>query len=1090
MRELRNLKVCSSLILTLITCCQISCLDKSSMEIDISGKWNFQMDSLDVGISEQWFIMDLPETVYLPGSMTENGKGDDVSLKTQWTGQVVDRSWYLDEKYAPYRKPGNIKIPFWLQPEKHYIGPAWYQKEFNIPEGWKDKSIELFLERCHWETQVWINGNEAGLRNTLATAHRYDITDQAKIPGNNKIAIRIDNRIKHIDPGQNAHSVSDHTQTNWNGITGKMHIRARNAISFENLKITPDLDENQVVLEMRLLNNTQQLQSCKITLQAENKNHKPAALVKKISLNGKKQLKITYPMGADALLWDEFNPNVYTMQVTVESALDSYSEKTDFGLREFTVEGTRFIINGRPVFLRGTLECAIFPKTGYPPTDPAEWLRIFKVIKAHGLNHMRFHSWCPPEAAFIAADREGIYLQVECSAWATIGDGKPIDAWLYKEAEQIINDYGNHPSFCLMAYGNEPGGKNQGSYLSKFVSHWKERDDRRVYTSGAGWPPVPEMDFYNPMDPRIQRWGEGLKSIINKKAPHTTFDYKDIMERKFSDKPMVSHEIGQWCVYPNFKEIQKYSGVLKAKNFELFRETLNNNGLGHLAEDYLYNSGKLQALCYKADIEAALRTSGMAGFQLLDLHDFPGQGTALIGVLDAFWDEKGYISPQEFRAFCNKTVPLARFEKRIFRNNETLTADVELAHFGTSRLENVTPVWKIVDVENKVFAKGKFTKTDIPVGNGLTIGRIRVSLVQISKPQKLILLVDVAGFQNSWDIWVYPAKHKSIDTSKILIVQELNEQAVSFLEKGGKVLLSIKKGSLRAEYGADIKLGFSSIFWNTAWTRRQAPHTLGILCDPVHPAFNEFPTESHSNWQWWDAMHYGSALNLDNIGLKDTPVVRIIDDWFENRSLALLFEVKVGKGKLFVSGIDFWKHMENRPVAGQLLYSIQKYMLSEQFNPGTAIKAETISKLLKQPTLMSEARIMYSDNQVTGFEAENVLDDDPTTFWHTPWEGNTTGYPHEIQIELGKKRKFSKISVLPRQDGVTGGWISEAELYVSRNGKNWGVPVARTRFSFDKKLKIMDLGKLHESRYIRFVAMSGFQDQEFASVAEISLSED
>ncbi len=243
------------------------------------------------------------------------------------------------------------------------------------------------------------------------------------------------------------------------------------------------------------------------------------------------------------MLWDEFNPNVYSMHLQLESAAGTFRQKIDFGMREFKVAGTRFEINGRPVFLRGTLECAIFPKTGYPAMDVKEWARIFNVIKAHGLNHIRFHSWCPPEAAFIAADKAGIYLQVECSNWAnqgsSIGDGKPIDKWLYDEAESILDAYGNHPSFCLMAYGNEPGGKNQGKYLNGFVTHLKEEDSRRVYTGAAGWPPVDENEYYNNAAPRIQGWGQGLKSIINKKAPQTEFDYRGIIEK--TPIPLVSH---------------------------------------------------------------------------------------------------------------------------------------------------------------------------------------------------------------------------------------------------------------------------------------------------------------------------------------------------------------------------------------------------------------------------------------------------------------------------------------------------------------------------------------------------------------------
>ncbi len=380
---------------------------------------------------------------------------------------------------------------------------------------------------------------------------------------------------------------------------------------------------------------------------------------------------------------------MYQLQLKLKAGNETDQTSVDFGLREFKVDGTHFAINGRAVFLRGTLECAIFPLTGYPPTDTDYWEKIFTAVKDHGLNHVRFHSWCPPEAAFRTADKMGIYLQVEASSWPNqsteLGSGLPIDQYLWDESKRIVDTYGNHPSFVLMAAGNEPGGAKRDQFLSEFVKYWKEKDSRRLYTSAAGWPALPENDYHvTARGTRIQGWGEELNSVINSEPPKTTYDWSEKVREE--GKPVVSHEIGQWCVYPNFKEIEKYTGVLKPKNFEIFRESLDAHHMGHLADSFLLASGKLQALCYKADIEAALRTPGFAGFQLLDLHDFPGQGTALVGVLDPFWEEKGYISPEEYRHFCNTTVPLARLEKRIFAEGETMTANIEVAHFGENPL--------------------------------------------------------------------------------------------------------------------------------------------------------------------------------------------------------------------------------------------------------------------------------------------------------------------------------------------------------------------------------------------------------------------
>ena len=925
---------------------------KPQERIDLSGKWEFAIDSLDQGIPGKWFNQKLADHIELPGSMTSNGKGNDISLKTPWTGQIVDSSYFKSPVYSPYRQPGNIKIPFWLQPLKYYKGAAWYQKEIVIPVSWNNKHINLFLERCHWESRLWVDGQEAGMQNSLGTPHQYDLSSLLT-PGKHRITLCIDNRVKEIDPGINSHSISDHTQTNWNGIIGQLFLEARSPVFIQNINVFPDIHKKLINAEIKVNNNSGEKTKIHLVLDATGKTS-PGPQTYDFDIKaGGNVLNVTYAMGDNAGLWNEFHPEVYRLTAILQGKTPDESDtcRTVFGMREVQTKGKQILVNGVPVFLRGTLECAIFPKTGYPPTDKDAWLRIFKICRAHGLNHMRFHSWCPPEAAFLAADQTGFYLQVECSSWAnqstTLGDGKPFDKYLYEESKRMVETYGNHPSFCMMAYGNEPGGSNQDSFLTKFVSFWKNRDSRRIYTSGAGWPNLPVNDYLSDSNPRIQHWGEGLKSIINSKAPSTEFDWSGYTNQ--FPQPMVTHEIGQWCVYPDFKEISAYNGVLRARNFEIFRETLTKNGMEKLADSLLLASGKLQALCYKADIEAELRTKDLGGFQLLDLHDFPGQGTALVGVLNSFWDEKGYISPEEYRHFCNSTVPLVRMKKRIFTNDETFEASAEVAHYGEKTIVDCTPEWKVTNRKGEVVVKGEFSKTDIPVGNGFRIGKIAFPLNQIADPEKLTLRVSVDSLNNSWDFWVYPAKKEPFKgEEKIRVVQKPDPATLDFLKKGGSVLLTLKEGTLSPQMGGTIQVGFSSIFWNTAWTHGQAPHTLGILCNPDHPALAGFPTAYHSNWQWWDAMSHAGAIDLTSLPHNLCPIVRVIDDWFTNRPLALIFEAKVGKGKLLVSGIDLLSNQKGRKEASQLLYSLKKYMAGSNFNPSTKIDADQIGKLVSK----------------------------------------------------------------------------------------------------------------------------------------------
>ena len=360
--------------------------------ISLAGVWRFRLDPGQVGQKQKWHEDRLPETISLPGSTTENGYGDDISVDTRWTGDIVDKSWFTADKYAPYRQQGNIKIPFWLQPAKHYVGPAWYQKDVMIPKSWRGKRVLLHLERCHWQTQLWVDGRLVGGQNSLSTPHEYDLGQLA--PGKHRLTICVDNTVK-INVGVNAHSVSDHTQSNWNGIIGDIHLRAGDSVRLADVQVYPDIHEKMVRIRLVINNNTHLPVRGAVILKAESFNAGKKHIVKpkKIPFSSADKtpvVEIEYSMGDDVLLWDEFSPNLYRLTVGIEGEGFDDGKMIVFGMREFGTEGTQFSINGRKTLLRGTLECCIFPRTGYPAMEVEPWRRIFRICKAYGLNHVRF----------------------------------------------------------------------------------------------------------------------------------------------------------------------------------------------------------------------------------------------------------------------------------------------------------------------------------------------------------------------------------------------------------------------------------------------------------------------------------------------------------------------------------------------------------------------------------------------------------------------------------------------------------------------------------------------------------------------------
>lgn len=917
-------------------------------QISVAGTWYFRMDTADRGIIEKWYLQ-YPlnkETILLPGSMPQRDKGFTPTLHTQWTASIYDSSWYFDPRMAIFRQPDSLKFPFFLTPKKYYVGPAWYQRTIHIPASWTHQHVVLFLERVHWQSTVWIDSIQIGNENSLSCPHEFILPENIK-PGSHVLTIRVDNRILDINPGKDSHSLTDQTQGNWNGIVGKMLLIARPLCYIKEIQTFPDITNQQVSIQLSITNQTDHALSGKIQIRAHTFNTNENISVKPFDLTvhlpaGDTTLNINYPLGKHILLWDEFHPNLYHLSAQLETVEGKDIDSSDFGMRDLGIQGTYFTMNGRKIFLRGTVENCDFPLTGYPPMDVNSWVRIFKICKSYGLNEMRFHSYCPPEAAFEAADRTGFYLHVEGPSWAnhgsSLGDGHPIDQYIYDETNRMDKYYGNHPSFCFMAYGNEPRGSHQVTYLNAFVDYWKQKDPRHLYTGasvGMSWPWVNEEQFIVRSGPRGLPWSN--------QQPNTLFDYRK--EISGHNIPYIAHEMGQYCAFPDFKQIREYTGVMQPRNFELFRDILSTHHMSNREENFLMASGELQLLCYKGEIEAALRTPGMAGFELLGLNDYTGQGTALVGVLNVFWESKGYVSPSIFHAFCNAVVPLARIPQFTYYNTDTFHASIEIANFSEKPIQKGTIKWLIQDQNHHILSNGEFYKDQIPIGNHIELGSIHFPLQNIQKAEKCTLKVEIVGtpYHNEWSFWVYPHHQIDIDhVQDIYITHQIDSAAIKALNQGRNVLL------LCADHvvlGKDVSMHFLPVFWNTSWFRMRPPHTTGIFVDTSHPLFQYFPTSYFQDFQWWSIVNKQEVMWLKDFPDSFQPIVQPIDTWFRSRKLGLIWEARVGKGKILACSSNLEETSKKYPEADQLLYAIIRYMQSPAFQPKYNVSIQQVQSL-------------------------------------------------------------------------------------------------------------------------------------------------
>ncbi len=912
----------------------------AAQEISLAGNWYYALDSLDQGLHNQWQFRKLNQVILLPGSLNTNNIGDKVGINTRWTASIYDSSFFFQPRLEKYRQPDDFRIPFWLSPLKYYCGPAWYQKEIVIPPTATGTHWQLLIERTHIGSRVWLDGISLGEgMNSLAAPHIYQLP--LVKPGKHLLSIRIDNRLQNAEVGQDSHSVSDHTQGNWNGLIGKIVLQPVSALSIQQLQVYPVASQKSIRVECLLKNNGTQLLQSNLRYQVKGNNGVVASReINNIQLKAGDTSTIVQwiSLGDDARLWDEFDPFLYQLQVTTSQESKSIS----FGLRDVKVSGRSILVNNRPVFFRGNLNNCEFPLTGFPPMDTNSWLKLMRTLKESGINHIRFHSWCPPDAAFTAADILGIYLQPEAPTWpnhgVSLGDNRFIDQYIFAETNRMMEQYGNHPSFLMLAAGNEPAGKNQVDYLTRFIRYWKEKDPRRIYTGASvatSWPLVPENEYM------VKSGARGLNWANN--APSSIDDYSLTVEKY--KVPFITHEQGQWCVFPDFSEIPKYKAAYRARNFELFRDDLREQGMLGDAKKMMMASGKLQALCYKMEIERSLRTPNLSGFQLLGLQDFPGQGTALVGVLNAFYGEKGYITKKEFSRFCNSTVPLLKLSKFTWMNHETLTAEALLFHYGQKVLVLPKMKWEMLDPSGKIRQQGIFEPRLVPTGSTSSIGRLSIDLGNINKAGQFTIRLQVMGtnWMNEWPVWVYPSLLPSSEVQGVYTTDTLDEKAEKILSSGGKVLLLLNG---KVKKGKEVIQAFTPVFWNTSWFKMRPPHTLGLLMDPSHPVWKDFPTEYHSNLQWWELANGAQVMHLEKLPSSLQPLIRSIDTWFMNRRLAMLFEVKVNGGRLMVCSADINSNLEKRPVARQLAYSIRKYMAGEDFNPQLSVTVGQIRELV------------------------------------------------------------------------------------------------------------------------------------------------
>lgn len=793
-----------------------------------------------------------------------------------------------------------------------YKGAAAYSRDFVIPKAWKHCRVTLLLERTK-PSWLYLDGKLIDSCNDISTPQRYVFPQKMK-PGRHLLTIVVDNsRGVPTQLYASSHAYTEDTQTNWNGIIGRIELSAEEARK-ENFAA----DRNDRFVKPRL-----------------------------------------------------------------------------------TTDGHHFYDNGKMVFLRGKHDACVWPQTGHVPMDTASWFCYLRLLTDYGINHVRFHSWCPPEAAFVAADSLHIYLQPELPFWGDFNERDSVlMTFLHKEGMNILKEYGHHPSFAMMALGNELWGSVPA--MQRFVNDFRCVAPQICFTFGSnyylGYKGIqPGMDYITTCRLGGEAWGAynthtrasfsfadaADGGLLNHLRPNTSMNFNAACNT--AAVPVISHETGQFQSYPDLdREMPEYQGVLKPYNMAVFRRRLARAGMLDQMKAFHQASGAWAVELYKADIEMDLRTRNMAGFQLLDLQDYPGQGSAYVGILDANLHDKGYVSPERWRQWCAPVVPLLVADSLCWAEGDTLRMNVQIANYSGQSLAGKRLRWTLEAMHpssNDAQSIDMEGTLPLPDGEGLidvgmlpcnrvaeVLRRVRTAVGKDWRRASLRLTLSVTGtsYRNSYQLWCYPDDNLEKAKQGILITRQMTDDVVKRLEQGARVLWMPDTTELKNTVGPL----FITDYWNYRMFKTicennhkaVSPGTLGILTDPNHPLFNSFATENHTNWQWFPVVKASHPLVLDNLPADYRPLVQVIDNIERNHRLGLVLEFRVGRGNLLVCMSDL-DEAARHPEGRAFYLSLLRYMHSSAFAPTTAFEWTTLHNLLTGNVKEGELKQLFNTTQ-------------------------------------------------------------------------------------------------------------------------------
>lgn len=888
--------------------------------IDLSGVWQCAVQGLEVC------------DIAIPGTLDESGIGfPDVGGKKWHPDTDVNGALYQVEKGIQTRLTRVVT----------HEGTAHITRtlDWDVPQG---KRVFLEVERSR-HLALEINGQRVPPMTACSVSTPYCFEVTGLMTGHDHIDCIADNSYPGWphDAIVFSSAATDETQTNWNGLLGYVRLRVEEAAFVQAVRAYPRGDALDVCVEI----NASEALTGDVILRSDALAEEASRAVDVHPGVHEVWLR-NLPLREDVRLWDEEAGELYDLTASIPGS----SVTVRFGVRDFRAEGGFLTLNGRRVFLRSEANCCVFPETGHPPMDVAEWKRVLGVYRSYGVNMMRFHSHTPPEAAFTAADEMGMLMQPELGHWNPETAFESDESWAYYQGEllQTLRTLANHPSFVMMTFGNELACHDLGHQrMEMLLEAARAIDPTRLFACASnahyGWyGHEGGSDFYtstNLREHQLRATYAEMQGYLNHRYPNAANSYDEAMThvRRECGKPVFSFEVGQFEVLPDFAEIDDFRGVTRAVNYGIIRDKVIASGLADVWPAMVEATGEMSNLCYREEIEAAMRTAEFSGISLLGLQDFPGQGTALVGMLNAHLQPKPYdfAQPERFRAFFRPVLPLALLPRYTWEAGEMLNVPVRLANYGRETLQGL-PAWTL---EGEGFTlHGTLPETTAPAGGLTDLGVIEARLDGIADAARLTLTIRLCDAVNRYDLWVYPAL-TPVCPANVHECRSMDDAAIAVLRGGGTVFLA--PDSTKEAIPQSIQAQFSPDFWSVGTFPKQEGG-MGQLIDAGHPVFRHFPTKAWSEWQWWP-MASRRAMILPR---RMEAIVTEMDSYAYLRPMAKLLACNCEGGRLLISSMGL-HGLTQYPEARALLAGVYAWLATEPDMPSQTLTTDEVRAIIK-----------------------------------------------------------------------------------------------------------------------------------------------